>query len=50
MDFLFVTETWRNAQSVSGPTHKRGLLDLVLSLGFFVGSVKIADTVFFFFF
>lgn len=44
--FLNLFESFDFLQCVSDP-HKRGLSDLVLSLGFSVGSVKIADTVFF---
>lgn len=46
-EFLYLLEPFDFLPCVSGPTHERGhTLDLVLSLGFSVDSVKIVDTVF----
>ncbi len=46
-EFLNLLESFDFLQCVSGPTHERGhTLDLILSLGFSVSRVKIADTVF----
>lgn len=46
-EFNHLLESFGLSQCVVGPTHERGhTLSLVLTLGFSVGSVQIADTVF----